>query len=93
MNKDYYGILGVSKDATEKEIKKAFRNLAKEYHPDRNGSDEAAEMKLTLSFQIVRKDHSTIKLVLTDPEQMVVEVLDLVALTTQTWEGSQGLMI
>ncbi|OGH10921.1 MAG: hypothetical protein A3B38_04155 [Candidatus Levybacteria bacterium RIFCSPLOWO2_01_FULL_36_13] len=39
--KDYYSILGISKNATETEIKKAYRKLALEYHPDRNKSKEA----------------------------------------------------
>lgn len=39
--KDYYKILGVNKDASEEEIKKAFRKLAHAYHPDKAGGDEA----------------------------------------------------
>jgi len=43
--KDYYQILGVNKNASEKEIKQAYRRLARKHHPDLNPNDKAAEAK------------------------------------------------
>ena len=43
--RDYYEVLGLSKDAGDAEIKKAYRGLAKKYHPDMNPGDKEAESK------------------------------------------------
>lgn len=45
LDKDFYAILGVSKDASDAEIKKAYRKLARKWHPDQNSGDSAAEQR------------------------------------------------
>lgn len=59
--KDYYKILGVDKNASQKDIEKAFRKLARKYHPDVNPGDTAAEEKF--------KEINEAKEVLSDPEK------------------------
>lgn len=53
MNKDYYQILGVSKTASEEEIKKAYRKLAHQYHPDKANGDEARFKEINEAYQVL----------------------------------------
>jgi molecular chaperone DnaJ len=59
--KDYYKVLGVAEDASERDIQRAYRKLAKQYHPDANPGDKAAEEKF--------KEANTAHDVLSDPEK------------------------
>ncbi len=61
MARDYYDILGVKRDATVEEIKKAFRKMARKFHPDVNPGDKEAEQK----FKEVNEAYG----VLSDPEK------------------------
>ncbi|MBI2610412.1 molecular chaperone DnaJ [Candidatus Kaiserbacteria bacterium] len=51
--KDYYSILGVSKTATEEEIKSAFRKLAHKYHPDKKGGDEKKFKEVSEAYAVL----------------------------------------
>jgi len=61
MAKDYYDILGVSRTATDKDIKQAYRKLARKHHPDVNPGDKAAEQR----FKEMNRAYE----VLSDPEK------------------------
>ena len=53
MAKDYYEILGVPKTATEDEIKRAYRKLAHQYHPDKNGGDDKRFKEINGAYQVL----------------------------------------
>ena len=53
MSNDYYKILGVNKDASEEEIKKAFRKLAHVYHPDKSGGNEAKFKEASEAYAVL----------------------------------------
>jgi DnaJ-class molecular chaperone len=53
MAKDYYKILGVEKSASEEDIKKAFRKLAHQYHPDKKGGDEAKFKEVNEAYSVL----------------------------------------
>lgn len=59
--RDYYEVLGISKNADEKEIKRAYRKLAKKYHPDTNPGDKQAEQRF--------KEATEAYNILSNPEQ------------------------
>lgn len=61
MARDYYGILGVESNASDQEIKKAYRKLARKYHPDVNPGDEEAAEKF--------REASLAQEVLLDPQK------------------------
>ena len=61
VGKDFYKILGVAKDASDADIKKAYRKLARQHHPDTNSGNAESEKKF--------KDISEAYSVLSDPDE------------------------
>ncbi|MGB4867232.1 MAG: DnaJ domain-containing protein, partial [Hyphomicrobium sp.] len=59
--RDYYEVLGVQRNATEQDLKSAYRRLAKDFHPDRNAGDKDAEHK----FKEVNEAYEALK----DPQK------------------------
>ena len=85
--RDYYEVLGVSKGASDSEIKSAYRKLAKKYHPDMNPGDKEAEAKFKEASEAyavlseIREDSMTSSVM---QHLMAVPVVQ-VALTLAAW--------
>lgn len=56
MSKDYYQVLGISRDASKDEIKKAFRKLAQKYHPDKPTGDETKFKEINEAYSVLSND-------------------------------------
>jgi len=56
MSKDYYNILGINKNASKEEIKRAYRKLAHKYHPDKQGGNEKKFKEINEAYQVLSND-------------------------------------
>ena len=91
--RDYYEVLGVPKDADDAAIKKAYRQLAKKYHPDMNPGDKEAEIKFkeaseayaVLSDAEKRRQYDSLAMPHLKAEQVELEQVASISILV-TWE-------
>ena len=72
LNKDFYKILGVEKNATQEDIKKAFRSLSKLYHPDVAGGDEEKFKEINEANSILSDNKQRQQYDLTDQMVLII---------------------
>ena len=86
-NRDYYAILGVDRNADEKEIKRAYKKAALKYHPDRNGESEETKKMAEKKFIDVNDAYS----VLSDPNKKRMYDQGMDPLNPETGGGAGGM--
>lgn len=57
MDKDYYKILGINKNTSKEEVRRAYRELAHKYHPDKRGGDEKRFKEINEAYQVLSDDN------------------------------------
>ncbi len=93
-SKSYYSILGVGRNASEQEIKRAYRRLARKHHPDVNPGDQSAELKfkeITEAYEVLsdkekRKKYDQFG----DQWQHADQFAKAGAQRTRPWDSNQG---
>ena len=85
-NRDYYQILGINRNATQDEIKKAYRKLALKYHPDRNSESEQSKKIAQRKFQDISDAYS----ILSDPKKKEMFDQGVDPLNPETASGGGG---
>ena len=95
-DRDYYEILGVARTATKEEIKKAYRKLAIQFHPDKNKGDKAAEEKFKEATEAYVKllQHLNIPIMITAVTQVSEKETqyELTISMPQGWEEDPAFM-
>lgn len=86
--KDYYKILGVDKNATQDEIKKAYRKLAKKYHPDVNKNNKEAERKfkeVNEAYEVLGDEEKRKNMILL--EAIIISRMDMILIPPSLVSG------
>ena len=94
--RDYYDVLGVSKDADSSSLKSAYRKLAMQYHPNKNPGDVESETKfkeVSEAYEIQKKDKRTTLTVTTHSTKVVVAVFPTALAVLEVFQISSKIFL